>query len=51
LRAVLVAAALGFVAIGVTVLTDPLYVPLTVGLWLCGAALMGLAVFGQFPAD
>jgi hypothetical protein len=26
-------------------------VPMTVGLWLCGAALLGLAVFGQFPAD
>ena len=31
LRAVLVVAALGFVAIGVTVLTDPLSVPMTVG--------------------
>ena len=51
LRAVLVVTALGFVAIGVTVLTDPLSVPMTVGLWLCGAALLGLAVFGQFPAE
>jgi hypothetical protein len=51
LRAVLVVTALGFVAIGVTVLTDPFSVPMTVGLWLCGAALLGLAVFGQFPAE
>ena len=51
LRGVLAVTALGFVASGVTVLTDPLYVPLTVGLWLCGAALLGLAVFGQFPTD
>ena len=51
LRAVLVVTALGFVAIGVAVLTDPLSVPMTVGLWLCGAALLGLAVFGQFPAE
>jgi len=51
LRAVLVVAALGFVAIGATVLTDPLSVPMTVALWLCGAAMLGLAVFGQFPAE
>ena len=49
LRAVLVVTALGFVSIGVTVLTDPLSVPMTVGLWLCGAALLGVAVFGEFP--
>jgi len=51
LRAVLVVTALCFVAIGVTVLSDPLYVPMTIALWLCGAAMLGLAVFGQFPAD
>ena len=51
LRAVLVVAAFGFVAIGATVLTDPLSVPMTVALWLCGAAMLGLAVFGQFPAE
>ena len=51
LRAVLVVTALGFVAIGVTVLTDPLSVPMTVGLWLCSAALLGVAVFGEFPTD
>jgi hypothetical protein len=51
LRGVLVVTALGFVAIGVTVLTDPLYVPVTVALWLCGAALLGLAAVGQFQAD
>ncbi len=51
LRAVLVVTALAFVAIGVTVLTDPLYVPMTITLWLCGAAMLGLAAFGEFPAD
>jgi hypothetical protein len=50
-RVVLVLLALGFVAIGVTVLTAPTLVPFTVALWLCAAALLGLAVFGQFPAD
>jgi hypothetical protein len=48
LRAVLVATALAFVAIGVTVLTNPFSVPMTVALWLCGAAMLGLAVFGEF---
>jgi len=48
LRAVLVATALAFVAIGVTVLTNPFSVPMTVALWLCGAAILGLAVFGEF---
>lgn len=51
LRVVLVMIALGFIAIGFTVLTAPLLVPMTVGLWLCGAAALGLAVFGRFPAD
>jgi len=51
LRAVLVVAALGFVAIGATVLTEPLAVPVAVALWLCGAALLGLGVFAVDPAD
>ena len=51
MRVLLVVIALGFVAIGFTVLTAPLLVPVTVGLWLCGAAALGLAVFGRFPAD
>jgi hypothetical protein len=48
LRAVLLILAVGFVAIGVSVLTAPLMVPFTVTLWLCAAAFAGLAVFGRF---
>jgi len=48
LRALLVLLAVMFVAIGVTVLTTPESVVFTVTMWLCGAAFLGLAVFGRF---
>lgn len=50
LRVLLVSLAVMFVAIGVTVLTTtPESVLFTVPMWLCGAAFLGLAVFGRFP--
>lgn len=49
LRGALVLLAVMFVAIGTTVLTTPGSVPFTVTMWLCGAAFLGLAVFGRFP--
>ena len=51
LRAVLLVAAALFIASGVIVLTGPLAVPLTIALWLCGAAMTGVAVFAGFPDD
>jgi hypothetical protein len=51
LRAVLLVSAALFIASGVIVLTGPLAVPLTIALWLCGAAMTGFAVFAGFPDD
>jgi hypothetical protein len=48
LHVLLVVLAVLFVAIGVTVLTTPGSVVFTVTMWLCGAAFLGLAVFGRF---
>jgi hypothetical protein len=50
-RAVLVLLAVLFLAIGVTALTSPAAVVFTVTLWLCAAALLGLAAFGRFLPD
>jgi hypothetical protein len=47
-RAVLVLIAIAFLAIGVVILTGPLAVPVTVGLWLCAAIPLGFAAFGRF---
>ena len=49
-RAVLVLAAFLFVATGVSILTGPLMVPLTIALWLGAAGLVGLAVFARWSA-
>lgn len=37
--------------IGYSVLTRPLYIPLTVGLWLGAAAMIALAFLTPFPDD
>jgi hypothetical protein len=50
-RTVLVATAVLFIATGFVVLTEPLTVAFTVALWLCAAAMVGLAVFAEFSAD
>ncbi len=47
-RAVLVLIALGFFAIGFAILTSPLAVPITIGLWLIAAIPLGFAAFGRF---
>jgi hypothetical protein len=44
LRVVLVAIALGMIATGVTVLTGPIAIPLTITLWMMAAVLVALAV-------
>jgi hypothetical protein len=44
LRVVLVLMALGFVALGLTILTRPLAIPFTIGLWMVAAVLGTLAV-------
>jgi hypothetical protein len=51
LRLVLFVAAAIFIATGVVVLTGPMAVPFTITLWLCAAAMVGLAVFAEFPGD
>jgi hypothetical protein len=50
-RAVLVLAAILFVATGVAVLTGPSMVPVTIALWLGAAGLAGLATFARLSAD
>ena len=50
-RSVLVLIAIGVVAVGFTLLTSPLAVPLTIAMWLGAAAIIGLVVFGQFPTS
>ena len=47
-RTMLVVIAIVFVALGVTVLTSPLSIPFTIGLWLCAATSLGFAAFGRF---
>jgi hypothetical protein len=48
-RSTMVAVALGVFALGFTLLTSPLAVLLTVGLWLGGAGLACLGLFGELP--
>ena len=49
-RAVLVLIALAFFALGFAILTSPLAVPVTIGLWLIAAIPLGFAAFGRFSA-
>ena len=48
-RGTMVAVAIGVIALGVTVLTSPLALLLTVGLWLGAAGLVFLGLFGKLP--
>jgi hypothetical protein len=49
-RVTMVAVAIGVIALGVTVLTSPLTLPLTVELWLGAAGLVFLGLFGKLPS-
>lgn len=49
-RGTMVAVALMVFGIGFAVLSSPMAVPFTVGLWLGGAALTFLGLFGQLPS-
>jgi hypothetical protein len=48
-RGTMVAVALMTFTIGFAVLSSPMAVPFTVGLWLGGAALTFLGLFGELP--
>ena len=48
-RSTMVAVAIVTFAIGFFVLSSPLAVPFTVGLWLGAAALVFLGLFGNLP--
>lgn len=49
-RGTMVGVAIGVTAVGVALLTSPLAVPLTIGLWLGAAGLVFLGLFGTLPA-
>jgi hypothetical protein len=51
LRVVLVAIALGMIATGVTVLTGPIAIPLTITLWMMAAVLVALAVLAPHASS
>jgi hypothetical protein len=51
LRVVLVLMAVSLIAIGVTILTRPLAIPFTIGLWMGAAAMIGAAVFARLNGD
>jgi hypothetical protein len=48
-RSTMVAVAIGLIAIGVSLLTTPVAIPMTVGLWLGAAGLLFLGLFGNLP--
>jgi hypothetical protein len=48
-RSTMVAVAIGVIAIGVSLLTTPGAIPMTVGLWLGAACLVFLGLFGKLP--
>jgi hypothetical protein len=50
-RSTMVAVAIGVIAIGVSLLTTPVAIPMTAGLWLGAAGLVFLGVFGKLPGS
>jgi hypothetical protein len=50
-RLVMVVMAAGIAYVGYTLLTTPWAIPLTVGLWLGGAAIGALGICGPLPDD
>jgi hypothetical protein len=50
-RAVMIGGAAGIAFVGFTLLTTPLAIPVTVGLWLGAITILGLGLFGELPRD
>jgi hypothetical protein len=48
-RGTMIAVAVGIFAVGFSMLTHASAVPFTVALWLGGAAVAGLGLFGRLP--
>ena len=48
-RSTMVAVAVGVIAVGVSLLTTPIAIPMAVGLWLGAAGLVFLGLFGKLP--
>jgi hypothetical protein len=48
-RSTMVAVAIGMIAVGVSLLTTPIAIPITVSLWLGAAGLVFLGLFGKLP--
>ena len=46
-RSTMVAVAIGMIAVGVSLLTTPIAIPITVSLWLGAAGLVFLGLFGK----
>jgi type IV secretory pathway VirB3-like protein len=50
-RAIILLSAMLLLVFGFAILTRPLFIPITVTLWLCAAALTGYAVVARLPED
>jgi hypothetical protein len=48
-RSTMVAVAIGMIAVGVSLLTTPIAILITVSLWLGAAGLVFLGLFGKLP--
>lgn len=51
LRILLIAMGAGAAFVGASLLTSPLWVPVTIGIWLSAVVMLGLGVFGQLPTE
>ena len=51
LRGLMVAMAAGTWFVGFSLLTSPLSVPVTLGIWAAAAGMAWLGVFGSLPTD
>jgi hypothetical protein len=51
LRALMVAMAAATWFVGFSLLTSPLAVPITLGIWACAAGMAWLGLFGSLPTD
>ena len=48
-RSTMVTVAIGVIAVGVSLLTTPIAIPVTIGLWLGAAGLVFFGLFGKLP--